>query len=61
MPPHGSFLISVLTGVSEVAAFEAVYSWVIQSMFLGLSYMIIGEKIFEIFSPMNEREFIKFV
>ena len=32
-----------------------------QSMFLGLSYMIIGEKIFEIFSPMNEREFVKFV
>lgn len=44
MPPHGYFLISVLMGVSEVAAFEAVYSWVIQSMFLGLSYMIIGEK-----------------
>ena len=57
MRRHGYFLISVLTGVSEVAAFEAVYSWVIQSMFLGLSYMII----FEIFSPMNEREFIKFV
>ena len=56
MPPHGYFLISVLTGVSEVAAFEAV-----QSMFLGLSYMIIGEKISKIFSPMNEREFIKFV
>ena len=61
MPPHGYLLISVLTGVSEVAAFEAVYSWVIQSMFLGLSYMIIGGKISKIFSPMNEREFIKFV
>ena len=61
MPPHGYCLIAVLTGVSEVAAFEAVYSWVIQSMFLGLSYMIIGEKISKIFSPMNEREFIKFV
>jgi len=61
MRRHGDFLFSVLTGGSEGAAFEAVYSWVIQSMFLGLSYMIIGEKIFEIFSPMNEREFIKFV
>ncbi len=29
MRRHGYFLISVLTGVSEVAAFEVVYSWAI--------------------------------
>lgn len=59
MRRHGYFLISVLTGVSEVAAFEAVYSWAIH-VFRIVIYDNRG-KISKIFSPMNEREFIKFV
>ena len=59
MPPHGYFLISVLTGVSEVAAFEAVYSWAIH-VFRIVIYDHRGENL-KIFSPMNEREFIKFI